>query len=251
MTDSGTQAQKNFLSRFLAVSAFFHLLAYLALMLGPSLQLSKPKPYIPSLRVDLVGLPLQKTPETAAPPPTEASAPSPAPAPPPRKPKMRELPEDGDFALKKQKNKAKESKKEKEAKRKLKQAIERIRAIERIKALTASEEVRGNRISKGTSLSAEARTTLEAGYFEVVLEQVRTHWELPKWLIGQGLSAKVLLQIDSRGIIRSFKFVQSSGNASFDQEVKRALLAASPFPVPPQDISGSLVNDGILLGFPL
>jgi TonB family protein len=199
--------------------------------------------------VDLVGLPVQKTAESAAPPPSETSAPTPAPA--PKKTKIRELPEEGDYSLKKSKTKTKESKKEKEAKKKLKQAIERIRAIERIKALTATEEMRGNRISKGTSLSAEARTTLEAGYFEVVLEQVRTHWELPKWLLGQGLSAKVLLQIDSRGNIRSFKFVQSSGNSGFDQEVKRTLLAANPFPIPPPDISSGILNEGILLGFPL
>lgn len=250
MTVSEPNPQKGFLSRFLAVSASLHLLAYLILLIGPSLRLSTPKPYIPSLRVDLVGLPTQKTVESAAPPPGE-SAPTPAPAPAPKKTKIRDLPEEGDYSLKKSKTKTKESKKEKEAKRKLKQAIERIRAIERIKALTATEEVRGNRISKGTSLSAEARSTLEAGYFDVVLEQVRTHWELPKWLLGQGLSAKVLLQIDSRGNIRNFKFVQSSGNPGFDQEVKRALLAANPFPIPPQDISTAILNDGILLGFPL
>jgi TonB family protein len=249
MTVSGPDTQKGFLSRFLAVSASLHLLAYLVLLLGPSLRIGTPKPYIPSLRVDLVGLPSQKTVESAAPPPAETAAPTPAPA--PKKTKVRDLPEEGDYSLKKGKPKTKESKKEKEAKKKLKQAIDRIRAIERIKALTATEEVRGNRISKGTSLSAEARTTLEAGYFEVVLEQVRTHWELPKWLLGQGLSAKVLLQIDSRGNIKAFKFVQSSGNAGFDQEVKRALLAANPFPIPPQDISSGILNDGILLGFPL
>ena len=249
MTVSGADTQRGFLSRFLAVSASLHLVAYLILLLGPSLRFSTPKPYIPSLRVDLVGLPVQKAIESAGPPPSDSTAPTPAPA--PKKTKIRNLPEAGDYSLKKSKSKAKESKKEKEAKKKLKQAIERIRAIERIKALTATEEVRGNRISKGTSLSAEARTTLEAGYFEVVLEQVRTHWELPKWLLGQGLSAKVLLQIDSRGNIQAFKFVQSSGNTGFDQEVKRALLAANPFPIPPQDISSGILNDGILLGFPL
>jgi TonB family protein len=251
MTVPESNPQKGFLSRFLAVSAALHLFCYLILMFGPLLPTGTPKPYLPSLRVDLVGLPAQKTNETAAPPPDAATAPTPATAPAIKKSKPRDLPEEGDYSLKKSKNRAKESKKEKEAKRKLKQAIERIRAIERIKSLTASEEVRGNRISKGTSLSAEARTTLEAGYFEVVLEQVRTHWELPKWLLGQGLSAKVLLQIDSRGNIRNFKFVQSSGNPAFDLEVKRALLAANPFPIPPGDISGGVLNEGILLGFPL
>ena len=249
MTLSEPGTQKGFLSRFLIVSAFLHLLAYLLFLLGPSLRFSESKPYIPSLRVDLVGLPTQKAPESAAPAPAEDSAPTPAPA--PKKNRIRDLPDEGDTFLKKTKTKTKESKKEKEAKRKLKQAIERIRAIERIKALAAAEEIRGNRISKGSSLSADARTTLEAGYFDVVLEQVRTHWELPKWLLGQGLSAKVLLQIDSRGNIRNFKFVQPSGNPGFDQEVKRALLAANPFPIPPQDISAAILNDGILLGFPL
>ena len=239
--------QSRVLNRALAFSGFLHLAAAVWFLIGPKLFPAAPRPYLPSLRVDLVGLPTQKVEKEAplpAPAPETPTAPAPAKAPvvPPPSPK-------GEMSLRKPK--AKESKKEKEAKRKLKQALERIRAIERIKALTASEPVRGNRVSKGTSLSAEARTAIEAGYFEVVLEQVRAQWELPKWLMGQGLSAKVLIHLDSRGSIKSFRFIQPSGNESFDQEVKRALVAANPFPVPPEDIAGGVLDQGILLGFPL
>jgi protein TonB len=243
MTIRSHSSQHRILNRALALSGLAHLCAALFFLVGPVLFVHAPRMVPPSLRVDLVGLPTQKS--TQAPPPVTAPVPVP---PPPVNTSAPPL-EKGEMALRKPRKK--ENKKEKDAKKKLKQALERIRAIERIKALTAGEPVRGNRISRGTSLSAEARTALEAGYFEVVLERVRSQWELPKWLLGQGLSAQVLLHLDARGNIRSFRFIRPSGNPGFDEEVKRALNAANPFPIPPEDIAGGVLDQGILLGFPL
>jgi TonB family protein len=240
------------LTRFLGWSAGLHLLAFLALTFGPKLGFKEPRTHLPSLRVDLVGLPDHKT--GAAPAPSVAPAPSSAPVPsaapvPPasKKPKEKDPPKEKE---KDSFGKTKKQKKE-EAKRKLKQALDRIKAIERIKALTVKEEFRGNRVSKGTSASGEARASLEAAYFDVVLERVRASWELPKWLLDQGLSAKVLLRIDSRGQIRGFEFVKPSGNEAFDREVRRALTSAAPFPLPPSEVADGIGSEGILLGFPL
>jgi TonB family protein len=240
------------LTRFLGWSAGLHLLAFLALTFGPKLGFNEPRTHLPSLRVDLVGLPTQKTGvepgPSVAPAPSSAPVPSAAPIPPvSRKSKPKEVLKEKE---KDSFGKTKKQKKE-EAKRKLKQALERIKAIERIKALTAKEEFRGNRISKGTSATGEVRASLEAAYFDVVLERVRASWELPKWLLDQGLSAKVLLRIDARGQIKGFEIVKPSGNEAFDQEVRRALTAAAPFPLPPTEVAGEIGSEGILLGFPL
>ena len=133
----------------------------------------------------------------------------------------------------------------------MKATLERIKAIERIKALAGGDEVRGNKISKGSALTGEAKTSLETTYFDVILERVRSNWELPKWLQEQNLSAKVTIYLDARGQMKSFKFTKSSGNDQFDSEVKRTLQASSPFPLPPDAISSDLSGSGILLGFPL
>jgi TonB family protein len=85
----------------------------------------------------------------------------------------------------------------------------------------------------------------------VVLERVRTYWELPKWLRDQNRAAKVMVYLDSQGRLKSYEFIQPSGSEPFDSEVKRTLQAAAPFPVPPGGISGDIAKQGILLGFPL
>ena len=145
--------------------------------------------------------------------------------------------EKGDYSLSKKKRKDR-----------MKNALDRIKSLEKIKA---GEQVRGNKIAKGSSASGEAKESAETTYFDVVLDKVRAEWELPQWLQDKNLSAKVLIQIDRRGMITHTQFIKSSGNDQFDSAIKRALQAASPLPVPPTQILASVSGDGILLGFPL
>lgn len=207
---------------------------------------SAPKVYIPSLRVDLVALPdLKKNELQDLTPPSESAAP-----PDTSEAKKIEVPSetDGDFSLQKKKDK---SKKEKEAQERLKNALARIKALEKIKAMSGAP-VKGNAISKGSSVSGDAKTSLETTYFDVVLERVRTYWELPKYLQEQAqLSAQVTIFIDRKGLVTRTVISQSSGNAAFDNEVKRTLQSAAPFPEPPIAILPDLAQEGILLGFPL
>jgi protein TonB len=238
----------------IGISLALHLAGFLFLwaksMLIPARTLVIP----PSLRVDLVGLPDQKPAESvpvepAKPEPAGEPATAPAPAPAPEPDGMAGLRKSAKELIRKKKKEP--SKKEKSAQKKLKKALARIRALERIKALAGESKAKGNRVSKGSSLTGEAKRSLEETYFEVVLERVRTHWELPKWLREQNRSARVMIRLDGQGRIRNFEFVQSSGSEPFDTEVRRALQSAAPFPVPPEGISSDLSREGIVLGFPL
>ena len=130
----------------------------------------------------------------------------------------------------------------------MKSALDRIKALEKIKA---GEEIRGNKISKGSSAKGVATDSLETTYFDAVLEKVQNEWELPQWLQDKNLSAKVLIQIDRRGMVTHTQFIQSSGNEQFDAAVKHAIQASAPFPLPPVSILAGVSQDGILLKFPL
>ena len=132
----------------------------------------------------------------------------------------------------------------------MKNAIARIKALERIKAMDG-EVVKGNQISKGSSLSGDAKASLETTYYDVVVERIRSYWELPQWLQDKNLSAKVLILINSKGEMTSYHFIKSSGNEQFDNEVKRTLQVSSPYSVPPAAIVSDVANEGVTLGFPI
>ena len=265
--------QEKNLKRFIVFSLALHILLLIYLSLKSALFPDQPKEYLPSLRVDLVALPDLKKAEIAEPKAVEVEKPKEIEKPkeetpevekPVEKPKEKVKPAPkvqakpdikadtsaGDFAVKKKKKELHE-KKEKEAQKKLKSALDRIKALERIKAMAGGDEIKGNRISKGSALSGEAKTSLETTYFDVVLERVRSNWELPKWLQDRELSATVMIYLDARGGLKSFKFTKSSGNEQFDNEVKRTLQASAPFPLPPSAIASDLSGSGISLGFPI
>lgn len=224
---------------------------------------SRPANYIPSLRVDIVGLPdsLRKDQQTPADKP--ASSPEVEAAlkkadevikklPPPPK-KIVEKAHPNEMVLKpKAATKAKESRSNK-----MKNALNRIKALERISEETTTENrraaplIKGNQISKGASVSGEARESAEANYLDSLRERLQENWELPVWISRQNLSAKAQIQIDSRGRLRGFQMIQSSGNAQFDEAVKRAVSESQPYPFPPAEIAGSLLTGGVLVGFPL
>jgi TonB family protein len=245
--------QDRLLSRFIKFSLGLHVAVLVLLFLKGTLAPSEPKEYLPSLRVDLVGLPDRKVLDQANVKPLEKAPEEVKPAPVKPEPKV-EIPaekDSGDFSVAKKKAKEKKtSKKEIEAQKKLKNALARIKALERIKAMEG-EPIRGNQISKGSAISGSAKVALETTYIDVVVERVRANWELPKWLQDQGLQAKVTLYIDRQGQLKRFEFTKSSGNEQFDSEVKRTLQVAAPFPVPPDAVAGDMTDGGISLGFPI
>jgi len=236
------------LSRGVRLSLIAHG-AIAALILIKSLVFpSKTIPFIPTLRVDIVGLPdvLKKDKFNQ---PIPAALPTPAkPAEKPREKSKAEPALPNEMVLK-PKAKAEEAAREK----KIKGALDRIKALQKINddSEKAPAVVKGNKISKGSSLSDDARESDQASYYDQIRDKLQQNWELPVWLSRQDLSARVQLMIDSRGILRGFRFIKASGNAQFDEAVKKTIKDSQPFPIPPTDIAGSLASNGILVGFPL
>lgn len=210
---------------------------------------------MPSVRVDLIGLPdLKKTDLKNA----DASADE-------VRKKLEEISaKDKELAKKQKQTEAKKAetaaddnamkirKKEKQAEKERKDSMQS--AIDRIKALQAIENsvskaqapAKGNVLSEGSQLSGEQGTNTDV-YVDGLVTKIRNQWKLPVWLSKQNLSAKVVVYLRSTGGIDRMNFVQPSGNESFDQYVKKAIESSAPFPPPPRDIE----SDGILLGFPL
>lgn len=228
----------------------------------------------PALRVDVVGLPdilkkdlksLPKLPsademaDKLKQAETEAAKIKPV-APPPKEAEEEASPDD--MVLKpKVVNKAKptqKTEKPEDRSKRLKSALERIKALDKINAAPEASEskkagvlIKGNRVSKGTSLSGDARESMKAGYLDELRDRLQEHWALPVWLERQKLSAQVLIYIDGYGRVRGVQFLKPSNNAQFDDQVRRTIQQSQPFPTPPEDLATALMGQGIVVGFPL
>ncbi len=139
--------------------------------------------------------------------------------------------------------------------KKLKNALARIKSLSKIAPVSEEEApnlavVKGNKVSKGTSLSGDAREAAEATYFDLIRDRLHENWALPVWLSRQNLSAQVTIFIDAAGRLKGIRFSKSSGNAQFDEAVKKSISDSEPFPRPPAGLSDLLAN-GIPAGFPL
>jgi len=238
-------------------------------------------PYTPTLRVDMVGLP-DLTPQELRdinknlPKPDESSkedekakaeaeaekkAKSEAEAETEAKEKEMALIKKKKEKARKKKDKAKRArnKKEREKKAKAKKekelAAQRLKAIEKIKKhkklREALNKIKGNRLSGGTSLDANAKEGTDVNYLDQVRDRLKENWFLPVWLSQQSLSAKVRIYIDASGRIIQMIFYQPSGNPQFDDQVKKAIKQSTPLPRPPAKDRNHLLTDGLAVGFPL
>ncbi len=215
---------------------------------------STPEVYIPTLRVDLVALPdqLKKDKTNLAKAPmsdrmAEALQKAENAA---RKIKPIERPTTPDEMI----LNPKEGGTAKNRKKKLKNALDRIKSLAKIQSEEegpAAPQVKGNRLSKGSSLSADAKESNEPNYLDSVRDRLKDNWALPIWLSRQNLSAQVQIFIDSKGLIRSYRFSKSSGNAQFDDAIRTTLKDSQPLPPPPKSVAGGLLSQGVVLGFPL
>ena len=142
-------------------------------------------------------------------------------------------------------------------------ALDRMKALARIQDSVTDDappsnvqvnpkQIKGNQVSPGTSLSGEAKEAAVASYYDSLRERLLEKWTLPIWLKRQlHLSGQVQLFINARGQLVSFDWMKKSGNEQFDQAVEQVLKASQPFPVPNEDLQSLLVNNGVLVGFPL
>lgn len=189
---------------------------------------------LPSLRVDLVGLPdvLKKdlSKMDLSQPPAETALPS-------RKARSAD-----EVGLKNS------SQADKVRRERMKNAMDRIKALNKIQE---AAPIKGNKISKGSSVTGDAKESIERTYYDDLHARLQRFWSLPVWLERQNLSAQVTVTIDSQGRVIGYNFVKRSGHSRFDQEVARTIESAQPLPAPPAELLRTLRRQGIVLGFPL
>jgi outer membrane biosynthesis protein TonB len=244
-------------SKALRGSFIAHFLVVMATFVGSIVMPHKPKQYVPSVRVDLVGLPDIKKVDLSKTSPAEMEK---------LKQKLEEIDKAERAALKDRAKKAEQAKKEtnmdpdamslkkkekddgKTRKKDMSDALRRMKALQAMEEEVAKTAVpaKGNILSKGSALSGEQNMDTDT-YVDELVSRIREHWNLPLWLKNQRLVAKVMLFIDSRGGIARVVFTQRSGNDQFDGQVMKAIELSAPFPRPNAEIK----SDGILLGFPL
>lgn len=252
-------------SWFTKISAALHLIIGFIFVAAPLLFPHKPIQYVPSVRVDLVGLPdMTKAEQQNKPVPAVSNAElkrlekkldamKDAPKLEPVPEVEKEVAKPDEMVLKKEtKKEVAPVKKDDSAQRKkqLNSAIERMKALEAIRGEQSDSEavkpLKGNVVNKGSALFGEQTNDTNA-YVDSLVTKIRANWDLPIWMARQKASAKIVLRIRSDGSIGQIQFVQTSGNEKFDQFVRNCITKSAPFDPPPADIE----SDGIMLGFPL
>lgn len=216
-------------------SAILHIAAIVGFLIYTRVVPPEAMPMIPTLRVDLVGLPDQLKKDLVL--PAEPAPEKVEPAPPVAKEPAPEKPKAEEMVLKPKKEKETAA----DRASAMKNALKRMKALAKVTEEDAP--IKGNRVSQGSSLDGNAREG-EATYYDRLRTRLQENWALPVWLSRQNLSARVQVQIDAVGRLSGFTFVQRSGNAQFDEAVARTLRDSAPFPRPTGAVS-------VLVGFPL
>ncbi|MGZ3688948.1 MAG: TonB C-terminal domain-containing protein [Bdellovibrionota bacterium] len=215
-------------------------------------------PYIPSLRVDIVGLPdilkkdlknpgsqatnqeIEKALKEAEKPVQSEKLKAPE----------KEMAKPDEMVLH-----PKKAGKEKNLEKKNLSALQRLKALSKFSEEDSPSKlpkvIKGNAVSKGSSLSGDARESLMDNYYDILRDRLQENWALNPLIARQRLSAQVQVFVDNHGRLHGFRFTKLSGNSQFDDAVKKALQSSQPFPPPPSNIANSILMDGILVGFPL
>lgn len=208
----------------LALSAIVHVGLVALLVLGVRWQVSAPD----TVTVELVdALP--------PPPPAPVEAPKPVPKvepqPPPQvqkpdialpekpKPKPKPKPEakpkaDPDFQKRLREQMAMEQK-----------ALDQQRQERELRELIAKQQAEAARVASA------ARTRALNEYIARIQAKVKGNWILPPDLQGNPEAVFLVVQLPT-GEVLSTRLIKSSGNASYDAAVERAILKSSPLPLP-------------------
>jgi outer membrane biosynthesis protein TonB len=216
---------------------------------------SETKPFTPVLRVDIVDLPSvlkkdldklsRKKGSTTV--PSEKAEESTAP----------DIAKKGEMALKSKRTEA-EAKKAKAAalKRRREAALRRQKALGKILSEIKDDKkegsvIPGNLLSKGDSTADDAVVADRPSYLDQLRNQLRANWKLPVWLARQGLSAKIWIKMNAEGFVQEIRFERESGSNRFDEAVKEAVRQSEPLVPPPAKLAEDILDDGIVIGFPL
>ena len=219
---------------FLIVSLSFHLIIILFMIVSKSLpdSFKKEKKLLiqNAIRIDAIGLPDI-----------------------PSKPKAKNQPEKA-ISIQKTK-KEKKPQKQKIIKRKNKKETQKDEKKKEkdLKNTTSDKQkkdTKGNKLSKGTKeetgeLTAQKLSEINI-YMSQVDSQIRSQWNLPKYLTDKSLTAQLEIKINEKGRIIYKQILISSGNELFDSFVLKAIENSEPYPSPPPDIQ-QLIKGGIVI----
>lgn len=113
----------------------------------------------------------------------------------------------------------------------------------------------GNRLKKGSSLTATGIGSSDNGTFHTYMEQardwVKREWKLPTYLRDKDLSCQIQIFVNSSGKLLKTEIYKSSGNKEFDERAVAAVKASNPLPGYANEIKSRVVGGEIVLAFPL
>ena len=214
------------IGRSFALSAIVHVGLLAVLVLGVRWQVSAPD----TVTVELVdALPPPPPPVVEAPKPVPAPKVEPKPEPQVKKPdialqekpkpKPKPKPEakpkaDPDFQKRLREQMAMEQK-----------ALDQQRQERELRDLIAKQQADAARVA------AAARTKALNEYIARIQAKVKGNWILPPDLQGNPEAVFLVVQLPT-GEVLSTRLIKSSGNASYDAAVERAILKSSPLPLP-------------------
>lgn len=255
--------QKKRAKRYLTLSLAAHLIGMALVMLSQAIFPSDPAELqLPTVQIDMLALPDQVKDLNQA--DVDVTLPVKENTPPAAEDKTSKADEMAAPAEKKKKDPSlKEKTKEtaKDALAKLKEEVERqkreqnaaAKKNERLQALEQKfrNPIRGNQLNQGTSADGVLEATKNA-YAGHVANKIRAGWALPTYMQNQSqLRAAVVVYIAPDGKLIRYEFRQNSGNDTFDDYVKRAIMQSTPYAPPPSDMARDLRASGILVRFPL
>jgi colicin import membrane protein len=96
--------------------------------------------------------------------------------------------------------------------------------------------------------AATARNKLIADYQERIRQRIRGYIRLPRNLTGNP-EAVFRVELLPNGEVQRAVLVRTSGQTAYDQEVERAILKASPLPMPPDPAAAASFRSGLTLKF--
>lgn len=228
--------------QFLIVSVILHLSFVLVTVIKGFLLPDKTLIIQNAVRVDMVALP-DKLPDTPAP---STAAPTPQPTKTtPAKELPKETPKENLKSMKDTQKKALEKLRAMEALEKIKNEVAQKQKPTTTGVNTASAtptvpQYKGNIISSGNSFTGMSRLRVNE-YLEDLTGRIREHWVLPQWLSDAKLKAAVVIEVDARGQLIRKEIHTSSGNSVFDSSCLAAVVDASPFVNPPDEVKEALI----------
>lgn len=239
-----------------ALALLFHVVLFMALVFSVSW---RRMPELPAQAELWTSLPAPKAPSRPVPPVKVEPKPEPAPEPPkadialqpkkkpePPKPEPKPEPEKPKPEVKPEPKKVEPDKKqlEREAQRK---ALEKALA-EQADSELAQEAAQLNQMRQQQAAAA-SRNKLIDDYRAKIVQKVRGYLRLPPNITGNPEAVFRVDLLPNGELVGTPVLVKSSGHALYDREVERAIIKASPLPLPPDREAAAAFRNGLTLKF--